>query len=157
MPSTAVDAPIVDPETIDEEYVHVVAAIVWRDAAREAFLIAQRQPGKHLAHLWEFPGGKRETGESVWQALCRELEEEIDIRPTRAAPFMRVYQRYPERNVLLDTWVVDAYDGAVAARERQDLRWITIAQIGDYRFPPADVPILDAIASSETTGKRRPV
>ncbi len=155
MPNTAVDAPIVDPGAIDEDHIHVVAAVIWRDAAEREFLIAQRRPGQHLAHLWEFPGGKREAGESAWQALRRELGEEIDIRPTRAAPYMRVYQRYPERNVLLDFWIVEAYDGVVAAREQQQLKWISTAQIDDYRFPPADRPVLDAIANSAITGRRR--
>ncbi len=155
MPSTAVEPPVVDPGPIDEEHLYVVAAVVWRDAGGREFLIARRQPGRHLAHLWEFPGGKREAGESAWQALCRELDEEIDIRPTRAEPFMRVYQRYPECNVLLDFWNVDAYDGVVTPRERQGLKWISAAQIGDYRFPPADRPVLDAIANSATTGRRR--
>ncbi len=155
MPNTAVDAPIVDPGPIDEDHIHVVAAVVWRDAATHEFLIAQRRPGRHLAHLWEFPGGKREAGESAWQALCRELDEEIDIRPTQATPLMRVYQRYPERNVLLDFWVVEAYDGVVTAREQQGLEWISPAQIGDFRFPPADRPVLDAIANNAITGRRR--
>ena len=155
MPSTAVEAPIVDPVKIDEDYVHVVAAVIWRQTGAAEFLIAQRRPGQHLAHLWEFPGGKLEAGESAWQALCRELDEEIDIRPTRAEPFMRVYHRYPERNVLLDFWTVGAYEGVVAARERQGLKWISPGEIDDYRFPPADRPVLDAIANSETTRTRR--
>lgn len=155
MPSTAAEAPIVDPGPIDEDHLHVVAAVIWRDSDRREFLIAQRRAGQHLAHLWEFPGGKREAGESAWQALCRELHEEVHIRPTRASPLMRVYQRYPECNVLLDFWTVDAYDGSVAARERQELEWISIARIDDFDFPPADRPVLDAIANSATTGKRR--
>ena len=157
MPSTVVDAPIVDPGTIDEDHVHVVAAVIWRLGEVDEFLIAQRRPGQHLEHLWEFPGGKLEDGESAWQALRRELDEEIGIRPTRAEPFMRVYQRYPERNVLLDFWVVGAYDGVVAARARQALKWISPGDIREHRFPPADRPVLDAIANSATTGRpRRP-
>ena len=155
MPSTAVDAPIVDPGPIDEDHLQVVAAVIWRDAKRREFLIAQRRPDQHLAELWEFPGGKREAGESPWQALCRELAEEIDIRPTLGNPFMRVYQRYPERNVLLDFWTVEAYDGVVAARESQRLEWISSARIDEFSFPPADRPVLDAIANSATAGIRR--
>ncbi len=155
MPSTAVEAPIVDPGPIDEQHVHVVAAVIWRQPGAGEFLIAQRRPGQHLAHLWEFPGGKLEAGESAWQALCRELDEEIAIRPTRAEPYMRVYQRYPDRNLLLEFWTVGEYEGVVAARERQGLKWISPGEIGGYRFPPADRPVLDAIANSATTGRRR--
>ncbi len=155
MPSTAAEAPIVDPGPIDEDHVHVVAAVIWRNPDRREFLIAQRRTDQHLADLWEFPGGKRESGESDWQALYRELGEEVGIRPTRAKPLMRVYQRYPECNVLLDFWTVDAYDGSVVALERQVVKWISVTQIDDFSFPPADRPVLDAIANSATAGKRR--
>ena len=101
------------------------------------------------------PGGKLEAGESVVDGLRRELEEEIGIRAIEVAPFMRVYYRYPERNVLLDTWVVESYRGEVVAREGQSLCWVGSDTLDDYRFPPADVPILDAIRCSWTAGTRR--
>ena len=148
MPSTEADGAVVDPERIDGDYIHVAAAIVWQDSRRSRFLIARRPRGKHLAEFWELPGGKLEPGEAVEAALCRELEEEIGILPERIQPFMRVYFPYPERNVLLDTWTVESYRGEVAAREAQELRWIAPDGIDDYRFPPADLPILDAIRYS---------
>lgn len=154
MPSTAV-SPIVNPASIDEEYIHVVAAIVWKREDPGRFLIAQRQKGKHLEGYWEFPGGKLEPGEAPEQALQRELEEEVRILPTRASPFMQVYYRYPERNILLDTWVVEEYRGEVAPGERQSLQWIAASEAGEFRFPPADKPIIDAIKSSATAGTRR--
>ena len=155
MPSTAAeDHPIIDPAGIDDDYIHVVAGIIWQPGAGRRFLIAQRQKGKHLQDYWEFPGGKLEHGESPWQALRRELEEEISIVPIRGAPFMRVYHRYPERNILLDTWIVEDYRGEVAPAERQLLRWIEVSEAGQYRLPPADIPIIEAIRSSETAGTR---
>ena len=120
-------------------------------------LIAQRQKGKHLQDYWEFPGGKRETGETAWQALQRELDEEIRIWPTRGKPFMRVYHRYPDRNILLDCWVVEAWRGEVTPGEQQSLRWIDLERIDDYRYPPADIPIIEAIKSNATAGTRRPL
>jgi len=154
MPNTAADRPIVNPASIDEEHIHVVAAIIWKQAEPRQFLIAQRQKGKHLQGYWEFPGGKLEPGESPWQALQRELEEEISIRPIRATPYMRVYYRYPERNILLDTWVVDEYEGEVEPGEAQALLWIDASQTHLYRFPAADVPIIKAISSSEKAETR---
>ena len=139
----------------DEDYIHVVAAIVWHRQYDNRFLIAQRQQGKHLEHYWELPGGKLEADESPWQALRRELVEEINIEITGAAPYMQVYHRYAERNILLDTWYVDEYMGEVRAQEQQALAWIDIDDIEQYRFPPADVPILDAIKSSATAKTRR--
>ena len=155
MPSIEADSLIINPASIDEPYVHVVAAIIWKPDDPQQFLIAQRQKGKHLEDYWEFPGGKLEVGESPRQALQRELEEEISIRPTNASPYMQVYYRYPDRNILLDTWSVDDYSGEVASAEGQFLRWIEVSQTHQYRFPPADIPIIDAIKNSVKAGTRR--
>ena len=154
MPNTAADV-VVNPGHIDEDYLHVAAAIIWEQPARERFLIAQRPKGKHLEDLWELPGGKLEAGESVTDALRRELHEEVGINATEIAPFMRVYFRYPERNVLLDTWDVESFAGQVTAREQQELCWVGIDTIDDYSFPAADVPILEAIKCNWRAGTRR--
>lgn len=145
MPNTVAERLIINPESIDEEYIHVVAAIIRQRGNHRRFLIAQRPKGKHLADYWELPGGKVETNESVHQALQRELGEEIGIRALTATPFMQVFYRYPERNILLDTWMVDAYAGEVNACEQQLVAWIEIEEIDSYPFPPADIPILDAL------------
>jgi 8-oxo-dGTP diphosphatase len=155
MPSTAADSPIVNPGSIDEDYIHVVAAIIWEPGDSQRFLIAQRQKGKHLQDYWEFPGGKLELGESPRQALQRELQEEVNILLTRASPYMRVYYRYPERNILLDTWIVEEYRGDPVPGEQQLLRWIDLSQTDDYQFPPADIPIIEAIKSSAKAGIQR--
>jgi len=164
MPSTAADSLTINPTSIDEDYLHVVAAIIWQAlspqpdqrSSRRKFLISQRQKGKHLEDYWEFPGGKRELDESPWQALQRELEEEIKIAPTKAAPYMQVYYRYPDRNILLDTWMVEEYQGETMSGEGQLLRWIDTSQVHQYRLPPADLPIIEAIKSSETAGNQYP-
>jgi 8-oxo-dGTP diphosphatase len=155
MPSTEADRLIVNPAFIDEDHLHVVAAIIWKREDKHQLLIAQRQKGKHLQDYWEFPGGKLEAGESRWQALQRELEEELQIQATRGKPYMQVYYRYPLRNVLLDVWVVEDYCGEVASGEQQLLRWIEVSQIDDYQYPPADIPVIEAIKSSATTEIRR--
>jgi 8-oxo-dGTP diphosphatase len=164
MPSTAADSLIINPTSIDEDYLHVVAAIIWKAvspqpdqrSSQRKFLISQRQKGKHLEDYWEFPGGKREFDESPWQALQRELEEEIKIIPIKAAPYMQVYYRYPDRNILLDTWMVEEYQGETMSGEGQLLRWIDSSQVHQYRLPPADLPIIEAIKSSETAGTQYP-
>ncbi|MCP4767013.1 MAG: (deoxy)nucleoside triphosphate pyrophosphohydrolase [Gammaproteobacteria bacterium] len=154
MPNTEADNLVINPVTIDEAHVHVVAAIIWKQDESRQFLIAQRQKGKHLQDYWEFPGGKLEPAESPWQALRRELEEEVCIRPISASPYMQVYYRYPDRNILLDTWVVDEYQGVVAPGEAQALLWIEASQAHLYRFPAADIPVIEAIKSSEITETR---
>ena len=145
MPNTGVEHSLIDVEELDDDHIHVVAAIIWKHDSCQQFLIARRQQGKHLEHYWELPGGKVEADESPRQALQRELVEEINIRAISATQFMQVYHRYPDRNILLDTWIVDDYQGDVMPREQQALAWIDCNQISAYRFPDADLPILDAL------------
>jgi len=145
MPNTGVEHSPVDAQELDDDHIHVVAAIIWKQDSSQQFLIARRQQGKHLEHYWELPGGKVEADESPRQALQRELIEEINIRAISATQFMQVYHRYPDRNILLDTWIVDDYQGDVMPREQQALAWIDCNQISAYRFPAADLPILEAL------------
>ena len=155
MPSTAADPDLViNPDSIGDDYIHVVAGIIWHRDATGQFLIARRQKGKHLEDLWEFPGGKMEIGETPWAALRRELAEEIAISALAGEEFLRVFCPYPERNVLLDIWTVTEYEGEAVSAEQQALEWITIDEAGGYRWPAADIPVLDAIRSSETAGTR---
>jgi len=152
MPNTAAENLVVNPARISGEYIQVVAALIWKQPDREQFLIAQRQKGKHLEDYWEFPGGKLESYESPWQGLQRELAEEINIQMIKALPFMQVYYRYPDRNILLDTWSVEEYQGEITSREQQAIRWVDLNQVDNFRFPPADIPILEAIKSSGIAG-----
>ncbi len=145
MPNIGVESSLLDPAELDDGHIHVVAAIIWKQDSRQHFLISRRQKGKHLAYYWELPGGKVEVDELPRQALERELVEEINIKPTCATQFMQVYHRYPDRNILLDTWIVDDYQGEVVPREQQTLAWIECHQISAYQFPDADLPILEAL------------
>jgi 8-oxo-dGTP diphosphatase len=148
MPSIEADNPRINPVEIDEDHLHVVAALIWDPESSQRFLIAQRQKGKHLQDYWEFPGGKLEPGEAPWRGLQRELKEEIGIWVQSGRPFIKVYYRYPDRNILLDTWLVESFLGKIEPREQQAIAWIDVTQIDSYRFPPADLPILKAIRSS---------
>ncbi len=148
MPNTEAENLVVNPAVIDEDYIHVVAAIIWNQEQPRQFLIAQRPKGKHLEDYWEFPGGKLESSESPWQGLLRELSEEINIQPIKASPYMQVFYRYPDRNILLDSWTIAAYQGEIEPMEQQALLWIDTTQADLYHFPPADVPILDAIKNN---------
>lgn len=123
--------------------IHVVAGIVRDDVGRT--LLAQRPPGKHLAGLWEFPGGKCEPGESPEHALRRELHEEIDIEIGAVEKLIAVPWRYPQRSIVLDVYVVAAYTGRVHGREGQALRWATLDEIMNMQMPPADRPVAAAL------------
>jgi 8-oxo-dGTP diphosphatase len=123
--------------------IHVVAGVV-RDRAGRV-LVAQRPPDKHLAGFWEFPGGKSDAGEAPFDALRRELAEEIGITVDAAQPLISVPWSYPEKRIVLDAWLVDAYSGVVHAREEQPLQWIEIDQLDRLPMPPADAAIVTAL------------
>lgn len=126
----------------------MVAAIIWHPRQVGSFLISQRQQGKHLEHFWELPGGKKEPGETRARALQRELSEEVNIRVIDTSPFMQVKHEYRDRSILLDVWQVSSFDGNATGSEGQEIRWITIDELNNYRFPDADIPVLEAIKNS---------
>jgi 8-oxo-dGTP diphosphatase len=124
---------------------HVMAGVL-RDAQGRV-LLAQRPPGKHLAGMWEFPGGKLEPGESPELALVRELREElaIDVRPQEGAPLIRIPWRYGERGLLLDAWLFTHWQGMPQSLEGQALQWRMPWEIDLATLAPADRPILQAL------------
>lgn len=123
--------------------VHVLAGVI-RNASGEV-LIARRHIHTHLGGLWEFPGGKLETGEDRFGGLVRELREELGIRVTDAQPLIQVPYAYPEKTVLLDVWEVQGYVGEVIGLEGQALQWVAPGELHEWPMPPADRPIVTAI------------
>ena len=97
-------------------------------------LLAQRPEGKPMAGLWEFPGGKVETGETPEQTLIRELEEELGIVVKEAclAPLTFASHTYPEFHLLMPLYVCRRWDGIVTAREGQRLSWVRPNRLRDY-------------------------
>ncbi len=126
------------------DYLHVVAAAIL-DGAGNVF-IALRPDHLHQGGMWEFPGGKVESGETVISALNRELNEEIGIAATHASPLIRIPYSYPDRNVLLDVWRVTGYTGNPHGREGQETRWVSLSELTRYRFPAANRPIITALS-----------
>ena len=107
-------------------------------------LIAQRPEGKPMAGLWEFPGGKVHAGETPEQALVRELEEELSIEvcDTCLAPFTFASHSYEDFHLLMPLYLCRNWDGEIAAREGQALKWVRAARLTDYAMPEADVPLI---------------
>jgi 8-oxo-dGTP diphosphatase len=105
-------------------------------------LLAQRPEGKIAAGYWEFPGGKVEPGETVRDALARELAEELGVKVTAARPLIRLRHAYSNRIVLLDTWLVTGFDGEPLSREGQALSWRALDRIEDLQTLPTVAPIL---------------
>lgn len=123
---------------------HVVAGVL--SDADGRVLIGQRPPGKHMADAWEFPGGKRDPGESRLAALDRELHEELGLRLLEARPLIRYRHVYPDREIDLDVWRVLRYEGQAHGREGQALDWVAPGELGRKPLLPADRPILSALA-----------
>ena len=107
-------------------------------------LLAQRPEGKPMAGLWEFPGGKVETGERPEETLIRELEEELGIVVKEAclAPLTFASHTYPEFHLLMPLYVCRVWDGTVTAKEGQGLAWVRPNRLREYPMPPADVPLV---------------
>lgn len=127
--------------------VHVVAAAVFDRQGR--VLIARRPEHVHQGGLWEFPGGKVETGETVYDALRRELHEEVAIETLDARPLIRIHHNYPDKSVLLDVWRVNNFSGHAHGREGQPMQWVRPEDLANYQFPLANQPIVSAIRLPE--------
>jgi 8-oxo-dGTP diphosphatase len=123
--------------------VEVVAGVIRDKAGR--ILLARRTEGRDLAGLWEFPGGKREPGESPEAALARELHEELGIDITCGAPVIAVPQRYPHKRLRLDVRHVASWRGTVKGHEGQALAWAPPHTLGAYAMPSADIPVVAAL------------
>ena len=108
-------------------------------------LIAKRAADVHLGNLWEFPGGKVEAGESIYDGLRRELLEEVGIEVHSAEPLIQVPYQYPEKNVLLHVYIVLHFSGEPRGCEGQPLCWVPRHELRAYRFPLANAAIMDAL------------
>jgi 8-oxo-dGTP diphosphatase len=126
--------------------VHVAVGVIVD--ARRRILLSRRAEDAHQGGLWEFPGGKVEPGESLQDALGRELREELAIEPVHTAPLLEVAHDYGDKRVLLDVHLVWEYSGSATGLEGQPLAWVEAAALGDYAFPAANLPIVKAIQAA---------
>ena len=113
----------------------VVAALIWDD---DKFMICQRPANKARALLWEFVGGKVESGETKEQALIRECREELNILLSVGDVFMDVVHQYPDLTVHLTLFNATIAEGEPQKLEHNDIQWITPSKIPNYDFCPAD-------------------
>jgi mutator protein MutT len=118
------------------DVVEVVAALIQDEAGR--YLITRRRGGSHLAGMWEFPGGKREPGESLEDAMRRELAEELSASFSVGEKVETVRWEYPERTVVIHFYRCRLASGTIEPREAQAMEWVARERLKALEFPPAD-------------------
>lgn len=126
----------------------VVAGILCN--SRRQVLITDRSRARTMQHLWEFPGGKVEMGESASTALARELAEELGIETLEFDHLATIDHEYPELRVSIDFFVVSAWTGTPAGLEGQALRWVNADELDARLLLPADKPIIAALAAQRS-------
>ena len=124
----------------------LVSAVALIDADGRV-LLAQRPPGKSMAGLWEFPGGKVEPDETPEAALIRELHEElgIDTWASCLAPLIFASHAYPDFHLLMPVFACRRWQGIATPREGQTLKWVRAKDLGTYPMPPADLPLIPVL------------
>jgi 8-oxo-dGTP diphosphatase len=127
-------------------HIEVAAAIIWR---RGRILISQRDASSHLSGYWEFPGGKREAGESFEECLVREVREELNVKVRVQKLFETISYEYPEKLVTLKFFRCSYLEGEPRALGCSQFKWVSPEQLSCYPFPPADGPIVNRIMNVE--------
>ena len=121
----------------------LVAAVALLDADNRV-LLSRRPVGKHMAGLWEFPGGKIHGGETPEAALIREMNEELAIDTVESclAPLTFASHEYEDFHLLMPLYVCRKWKGIVTPAEGQELKWVRKQALADYPMPPADAPLI---------------
>ncbi len=114
-------------------------------------LVSRRLSGTHLAHWWEFPGGKIELGESPEQALIREVHEELGLTVSVGDIFAVGHHAYPQREVVLLVYDARVVAGEPSCKEVAEFRWVTPEELVAMDLPPADLPVIERIKRELTS------
>ena len=124
----------------------LVSAVVLIDVDGRV-LLAQRPEGKSMAGLWEFPGGKVETGETPEAALIREMYEELGIETWQSclAPLTFASHSYDDFHLLMPVFACRKWEGIVSPKEGQKLAWVHASDLKSYPMPAADLPLIAVI------------
>ena len=122
--------------------VQVAAGLIVREGH---YLIARRRADTHLGGLWEFPGGKRERGETLEDCLQRELREELGVDVSSPIHFRVIRHDYPGKTVELHFFRCAISRGEARALDCEEVRWVMPAELTSYEFPPADRPLIEAL------------
>ena len=135
------------PEQPALRHIHVVAGVITDSRGR--YLLNRREGNRDLVGLWEFPGGKREAGETSEQALVRELREELGVEVSVGECIIQVPQRYPDKQLVLEVRHITAVHGRPRGHEGQAITWVAPEKLHRYSMPPADLPVVAALAQPD--------
>ena len=128
----------------NRQFIEVSAAFIFRDGQ---LLITQRHAASHLGGLWEFPGGKREAGETFEQCLVREIREELGVVISVGELFEEIRHDYPEKSVHLKFFICQLISGEPQPLDCAAVKWIDKAQLDVHEFPAADAQLLEKLKS----------
>jgi len=124
------------------DIIQVTAAILIKD---DHVLIAKRKSGDHLENKWEFPGGKIERNETPKQCLKRELKEELDIDVSVGEYVGSSIYHYDYISIELLAYRTYWEGGNISLKDHDDFKWISLEQLDEYNFVPADIPFVDRL------------
>lgn len=124
----------------NKPHFYVTAGLIWQDGR---VLITRRPEGNHLAGFWEFPGGKKETGETLRECLEREIKEELGIEIAAHKVLLVVHHEYETRSITLNVFHCIDLKGQPKALEGQEIRWVYLDEIKKYTFPPPDLKVIE--------------
>lgn len=127
--------------------IDVAAGLVFRHGK---LLITQRRPGDHLGGLWEFPGGKVETGESFEHCLMRELREELGIEVAVGPEIEEITHSYPEKTVRLRFFRCALMSGEPEPIHCHAVAWVEAGRLDKYEFPAADAQLIDRLRTEDS-------
>ena len=127
-----------------KDIIKVTAAILEKDGH---IIIAQRKSSDHLSGKWEFPGGKIEPGETPEKCLARELKEEFDIEVAIGEFLGTNIHHYDHISIELMAYRASWIAGAISMNDHKAYNWVTIDQLSDYEFAPADIPFVEMLCT----------
>lgn len=130
-----------------EPIIPVLAAVIRDQEGR--ILLARRKPALSQGGKWEFPGGKLKPGESPEECLIREIREELGIAIQVEHIFAASHFSYPGKNILLIAYLARYIDGQLRLADHQEIRWVRIADMGDFDLSAADVPLARRLQQEE--------
>lgn len=130
----------------DKPYIQVTAGLIWKNGK---VLITRRPNGTHLEGMWEFPGGKKEHGETLKECMRREIREELGLDIEAGELLLKVRHEYETKVIDLHIFRCHVLKGVPKPLEHQEIEWVKPVELNNYAFPPPDEKIIELLVSSD--------